>query len=254
MTVKTVFITGANGGFGAAMAQKFAHNGWQLILQVRTKDKADALISGLPDTTKYHLFICDLTDRAAIDKCLAHIPENFKNIDTLVNNAGLALGLDPAQTCDMHDWDTMVDVNIKALTYMTRQILPNMIERQSGHIINIGSTAGNYPYPGGNVYCATKAFVKQFSLCLRADLHGTHVRVTNMEPGIAETNFSRTRFKNNNDKADAVYDGTKALQANDVANAVFWATSCPPHMNINRMEIMPTVQSFAPHPIVRDAD
>lgn len=249
--VKTVFITGANGGFGSAIAQKFADNGWQLILQVRSQAKADDLIQTLPSSTQYHLCICDLTDRDAFDAALNTIPSQFTTIDTLVNNAGLALGLDPAHTCDINDWDTMIDVNIKALTYTTRQILPDMVERQAGHIINIGSTAGNYPYPGGNVYCATKSFVKQFSLCLRGDLHGTGVRVTNLEPGIAETNFSRVRFKNDNDKADAVYKNTTALQGEDIANAVYWATSCPPHMNINRMEIMPTVQSFAPHPIAQ---
>ncbi|PCH99431.1 MAG: NAD(P)-dependent oxidoreductase [Alphaproteobacteria bacterium] len=248
---KTIMITGATGGFGTALAQKFASDGWSLILQARSADKAKTLIASLPSSTKYHVFMADVTDRDAVVSAFKNLPDDFKNIDVLVNNAGLALGLSPSHKCDMDDWDMMIDVNAKALTFMTRQVLPNMVDRAVGHIVNIGSTAGNYPYPGGNVYCASKAFVKQFSLALRADLHGTNVRVSNIEPGAAETNFSLVRFKGDKDKASSVYADTKMLSADDVADAIFWTVNCPPHMNVNRMEIMPTVQSFASHPIER---
>ena len=250
---KTIFITGATGGFGTALAKKFSQDGWNLILQVRSATKAQALIGALPTNAKFHILTADITDRDAVKQGIAALPDEFKTIDVLVNNAGLALGLEPAQRCDMDDWDMMIDVNAKALAFMTHEILPDMVKRQSGHIINIGSTAGNYPYPGGNVYCASKAFVKQFSLALRADLHGTQVRVSNIEPGPAETNFSAVRFKGDDEKAQSVYANTKMLSADDVAEAIFWTVNCPPHMNINRMEIMPTVQSFAAHPIARSS-
>lgn len=244
-------ITGSTGGFGAAMAQKFADNGWQIVLQARSQTKVDDLVKSLPTHAHTHIIMADMTDREALTDGFNNLPDNFKNIDVLINNAGLALGLDPADTCDINDWDMMIDVNAKALAFMTRLVLPNMKHRQSGHIVNIGSTAGNYPYPGGNVYCASKAFVKQLSLALRADLQGTNIRVSNIEPGMAETNFSKVRFKGDPDKAGAVYQNTKALQAEDIAEAVFWTVNCPAHMNVNRMEIMPTVQSFGPHPIER---
>lgn len=182
-----------------------------------------------------------MRDIPAMEEALAGLPAP----DVLVNNAGLALGLEPAQRADIADCDEIIATNISGLAHITREILPHMVARQSGHIINIGSIAGTYPYPGGNVYGATKAFVHQFSLNLRADLHGTNIRVTNIEPGLAETNFSRTRFKGDIEKADAVYAGTTPLTGDDIAEAVFWTASLPPHVNINTMEIMPTGQSFA---------
>lgn len=186
-----------------------------------------------------------MTDKDAMKKSLASLPDTHSKIDLLINNAGLALGLDKAYEADPDDWENMIDVDVKALAVITRLVVEGMVARKSGHIINIGSTAGNYAYAGGNVYGAAKAFVKQFSLNLRADLTGTNVRVTNIEPGQVETQFSTVRFKGDEARAKAVYAGTKSLTADDVAESVFWAATLPPHVNINRIELMPTCQSFA---------
>lgn len=240
MASRTILITGVTGGFGSAIARRFAAEGWSLILHGRDKDRLNAVIESLGDANITPVLF-DMRDIPAMEEALAGLPAP----DVLVNNAGLALGLEPAQRADIADWDEMIATNISGLAHITREILPHMVARQSGHIINIGSIAGTYPYPGGNVYGATKAFVHQFSLNLRADLHGTNIRVTNIEPGLAETNFSRTRFKGDIEKADAVYAGTTPLTGDDIAEAVFWTASLPPHVNINTMEIMPTGQSFA---------
>lgn len=174
------------------------------------------------------------------------MPTEWQQIDGLVNNAGLALGLEPAHKADFNDWLTMINTNIIGLTYLTQQLLPQMVQRNQGHIINLGSIAGTYPYPGGNVYGATKAFVQQFSLNLRADLAGTAVRVTNIEPGLCGgTEFSNVRFKGDDEKAANLYKGANAIQPEDIANAVLWIYQQPPHVNINRIEIMPVSQSFA---------
>lgn len=247
----TVLITGSTGGFGRAFTRKFAENGWTLILQARSRDKLDALLSSLPAGVPVHTILADMTEREALAAQLDALSGKFSNIDVLINNAGLALGLEPAYACDINDWDMMIDVNAKALAFMTYTVVKKMRRQHRGHIVNIGSAAGNYPYPGGNVYCASKAFVKQFSLALRADLQGTNIRVSNIEPGMAETDFSKIRFKGDTEKASTVYRGTKPLQAEDIAEAVYWTVTCPPHMNINRMEIMPTAQSFGPHPVER---
>lgn len=246
---KTVLITGATGGFGTAMTQRFAAMGYRLVLHGRSIEKLRVLEKGL---SVPHLTLAfDLRDPVAIAKALNNLPVEFSAIDVLINNAGGALGLGPAQDADLNDWDTMVDTNIRALLHVTRLILPGMVERQRGHIINMGSTAGNYPYPGGHVYCAAKAFVAQFSLALRADLAGTHVRVTNIEPGMVETPFSLTRFKGDKVRADAVYADTIPLQADDIADLVAFAATRPPHVNINRLEVMPTMQSFGPLAVER---
>ena len=179
------------------------------------------------------------------------LPDHFSAIDLLINNAGLALGQDPFYEQPHEDYETMMDVNCRGLIHLTRLILPHMTKRRRGHIINIGSTAGNYPYPGGHVYCASKAFVKQFSLSLRADLQGTNVRVTNIEPGMVATQFSQVRFKGDAERADKVYKDTSPLTAEDIAESVCWAACMPEHVNINRLELMPTVQSFAGHPVER---
>ncbi len=171
----------------------------------------------------------------------------------LVNNAGLALGLEPAQRCDMEDWQRMIDTNIKGLLYCTRALLPGMVSRNRGHIVNVGSVAGSYPYPGGNVYGATKAFVQQFSLNLRADLLGTRVRVTNVEPGLAESEFSLVRYKGDDDKAARTYEGTEPLRPDDIADIVYWAATRPGHVNLNRIEVMPVCQAFSPFAIHREA-
>ena len=185
--------------------------------------------------------VFDMQDTGAMKTAVVALPP----VDVLINNAGLALGLAPAHMADTDDWDTMIDTNIRGLVHLTRMILPGMVERKRGHIINIGSMAGNWPYPGANVYGATKAFVRQFSLNLRADLHGTNVRVTNIEPGLSQTGFSVARFKGDQDKADAVYAGTTPLNADDVAETIVWAATLPVHVNINTLEVMPSCQSFA---------
>lgn len=241
MIPKTVLITGATGDFGKAFAERFAGTGSSLILHGRSQDKLDALATAFK--CPVHTVAFDITDRAAMEQSIATLPADFKNIDLLINNAGGALGLDKAQNSDLDDWDAMVNINVLGLIRMTHLVLSDMTERKAGHIINIGSTAGNYPYPGGHVYCASKAFVKQFSLSLRSDLQGTNVRVTNIEPGMVHTQFSLTRFKGDKEKADAVYANTAPLLAQDVAEAVYWAATLPPHVNINRIEMMPTTQS-----------
>lgn len=237
-----VLITGATGDFGKAFAKRFAAIGSKLVLHGRDEKKLVELLKDFPDAYGIRF---DMTDKAAMKKAIAGLPPEFQQIDLLINNAGLALGLDKAQDADPDDWERMIDVDVKSLTMMTSLVLKGMTERKRGHVINIGSTAGNYPYMGGNVYGAAKAFVKQFSLNLRADLVGTNVRVTNIEPGQVETQFSTVRFKGDTGRAAQVYAGTKSLTADDVAEAVFWAATLPAHFNVNRLEIMPTCQSFA---------
>ncbi len=241
---QTVMITGATGDFGRAFARRFAAAGCRLILTGRRAADLTALAAEL--AVPVHPLVLDLGDRAAIEAAFASLPPDFQNLDVLINNAGLALGLEPAQAAALDDWEQMIDINNKALVICTRLALTGMVARQRGHIINISSTAASYPYPGGHIYCATKAFVKQFSLALRSDLLGTHVRVTNIEPGMVETSFSLTRFKGDADKAASVYANTTPLTAEDVAESVFWAATLPPHVNINRIEMMPTMQAPGP--------
>lgn len=237
----TVLITGATGDFGKAFAQRFSALGCNLILHGRSPDKLDQMAETISTPVCTTCF--DITDRAAMEQAFSAIPSQFQNIDLLINNAGGALGLDKAQDSNLDDWDAMVNMNVLGLIRMTRLVLSGMTARKHGHIINIGSTAGNYPYPGGHVYCASKAFVKQFSLSLRSDLQGTNVRVTNVEPGMVQTQFSLVRFKGDQAKADAVYANTSPLLPSDVAESVVWAATLPPHVNINRIEMMPTTQS-----------
>ncbi len=238
---KTVLITGASSGFGAQAARLFAENGDRLILVARRRERLNQLkrkLSGA-DVLTLQLDVCD---RAEVESVLGALPVEFQAVDVLLNSAGLALGLDFAHTADLDDWDTMVKTNINGLTYCTHSILPGMVERNCGHIINIGSTAGTWPYPGGNVYGATKAFVKQFSYNLRADLLGTPIRVTCIEPGLAQTEFSNVRFKGDVDKSSAVYEGTQPLTPENIADVIFWVTQQPPHVNVNSIEIMPVCQ------------
>jgi 3-hydroxy acid dehydrogenase/malonic semialdehyde reductase len=241
---KTVMITGATGGFGVAFVQKFAAAGCRLILTSRKPDKLDALAKACK--VPVHKIIMDVRDRATIEKAFAALPEEFNAIDLLINNAGGAFGLASGQDASLDDWQEMIEVNNLGLVVCTRLALDGMVTRKLGHIINIGSVAGNYPYPGGSVYCAVKAFVKQFSLALRSDLIGTNVRVTNIEPGMVHTNFSLNRFKGDAEKAAAVYQGANAMTADDVAEAVFWAATQPPRVNITRIELMPTTQASGP--------
>ncbi len=250
-TDRTVFITGATSGFGAAAARRFAAAGARLVVCGRRADRLEALAAELAPVP-VHPVTLDVRDRDAVFAAVATLPEKFAAVDLLVNNAGLALGLEPAHRADLDDWEQMVDTNCKGLMYCTRALLPGMVERDRGHVINIGSVAGSYPYPGGNAYGASKAFVKQFSLNLRADLVGTRVRVTNIEPGLCETEFSLVRFKGDRDKAGKVYQGTTPLSADDIAECIFWTAAVPEHMNINRLEVMPVVQGFGPFKIAKE--
>lgn len=248
---KTICITGATSGFGKACAERFAAEGCRLILTGRRVERLQALQEALSAVPVYIVEL-DVRDFKAVEAMVHNLPEDFRNIDVLVNNAGLALGLEGAHKTDILDWDTMIDTNIKGLCYLTRCILPSMVERNRGHIINMGSIAGNYPYPGGNVYGATKAFVKQFSRNLLTDLNHTKVRVTNIEPGLSESEFSIVRFHGDKNKADAVYKGTEPLTPVDIAEIVHWVTSVPPHVNICTVEVMPVCQSCGPLSIHRE--
>jgi 3-hydroxy acid dehydrogenase/malonic semialdehyde reductase len=248
---KTVFVTGASAGFGASIARRFAADGDRVVVTARRADRITDLAKELGDSVLPVTF--DVRDRAAVAAAVAGLPAEFAEIDVLVNNAGLALGLEPAQNADLDQWDQMVDTNCKGLTYCTRAILPGMVARRRGHVINLGSIAGTYPYPGGNVYGATKAFVHQFSLNLRSDLHGTGVRVTSVEPGLSGgTEFSVVRFDGDQSKAEQVYQGVEPLGPDDVAEAVHWTASLPAHVNINVVEMMPVAQSFGPLPVARE--
>ena len=238
---KTIVITGATSGFGAACARRFAAAGWRLILTGRRRERLESLRTGLGDAVAATLTF-DVRERQAVAAALQELPE----VDVLLNNAGLALGLEPAWQADLDDWETMVDTNVKGIMYCTRALLPGMVARDRGHIINIGSTAGSWPYPGGNVYGASKAFVQQFSRNLRADLLGTRVRVTNLEPGMAESEFSQVRFKGDEKRAAGVYLGAEPLRPEDIAEIVFFVANLPPHVNVNTLEVMPVDQAWGP--------
>ena len=250
---KNILITGASAGFGEACARKFAGPENRLILAARRIEKLETLKQELADT-ECHVIKLDVRDRKGVAATLSGLPVYFQEIDILINNAGLALGLEPAHEADLDNWERMVDTNIKGLMYCSRQILPGMVQRHRGHVVNIGSVAGSTPYPGGNVYGATKAFVKQFSNNLRADLHGTPIRITNIEPGLAETEFSLVRFNGNAERAAKVYQGTQPLTAEDIAEMVYWVTSLPSHININRLEVMPVCQAWGPFSIYRQEE
>ena len=246
----TVFVTGASSGFGAAVTRRFATAGARIVAAARRADRLKDLAAELgPRLLPVTL---DVRDRSAVAETVAGLPQEFAQVDVLVNNAGLALGLNPAQDADLDDWDQMIDTNCKGLVYCTRAILPGMVARRRGHVINLGSVAGSYPYPGGNVYGGTKAFVHQFSLNLRSDLHGTGVRVTCVEPGMADTEFSTVRFSGDRAKADAVYAGMQPMTADDIAESIYWAATLPEHVNVNTIELMATAQSFAPFQVARD--
>ena len=239
-----VLVTGASSGFGAAIARRFVASGSSVILAARRRDRLDALGQEL-GASAYAVEL-DVRDRGAIERTIAELPPHWSAIDLLVNNAGLALGLEPAQRASLDEWETMVDTNVKGLMAMTHAVLPGMIARGRGHIINLGSVAGEWPYPGGNVYGATKAFVRQFSLNLRADLAGTPIRVSNVEPGLCGgTEFSSVRFGGDDGRAAKLYENASPLTAQDIAETVHWIASCPPHMNINTISLMPVSQSFA---------
>jgi 3-hydroxy acid dehydrogenase/malonic semialdehyde reductase len=240
---RTALVTGATAGFGAAIARRLVRDGWRVVAAGRRAERLHALRDELGGAVlPWRL---DVTDAPAVDALPAALPDDWRDIDALINNAGLALGLGPAQEANIADWDRMVATNVTGLLHMTRALLPGMVARDRGHVVNLGSVAGTYPYPGGSVYGASKAFVEQFSLNLRADLLGKRVRVTNVEPGMAETEFSLVRFKGDEARARAVYQGMPPLTAADVAEAVFWCATLPAHVNVNRLELMSVMQSFA---------
>ena len=247
---RTVLITGATAGFGLAAARRFAADGWKVIATGRRAERIEALVSEL-GADVVHPCAFDIRDAAAIDAALAGLPEAFRDIDLLINNAGLALGTGPAQEADLAQWQQMVDTNITGLMTITHRMLPRLIERK-GAIINISSVAATYPYRGGNAYGGTKAFVRQFSLGLRSDLHGTGVRVTSIEPGMAETEFTLVRTGGDKAASDTLYAGVDPMTGEDIAETLFWVANLPPHLNINSIELMPVKQSFAGFQVARD--
>jgi 3-hydroxy acid dehydrogenase/malonic semialdehyde reductase len=239
-----ILVTGATAGFGESITRRFVQQGHKVIATGRRLERLQELKDELGDSII--TLQLDVRNRAAIEQAMEQLPADWRDIDVLVNNAGLALGMEPAHKADADDWETMIDTNNKGLVYMTRAVLPGMVERNRGHIINIGSTAGNWPYAGGNVYGATKAFVRQFSLNLRADLHKTAIRVTDIEPGlVGGTEFSNVRFKGDDGKVEKTYENANALTPEDVTEAVWWVATLPKHVNINTLEMMPVSQSFA---------
>lgn len=247
-----VLVTGASTGIGAAVARRFAKEGARTILVARRADKLEALAKEL-GAGAFALPL-DVTDRAAVARAIQSLPPELAAISILVNNAGAAVGLDPAHAANLDDWDAMIDANCKGLVYVTRAVLPGMVERDRGHVVNLSSVAATYPYPGGNVYGATKAFVTQLTLNLRADLAGKRVRVTDVEPGmVKDTEFSLVRFKGDEARAAATYTGFEALEPDDVAECVHWVCSLPSRVNINRVEVMSVMQSFAGFSVKRNA-
>jgi 3-hydroxy acid dehydrogenase / malonic semialdehyde reductase len=241
-----VLVTGATSGFGYAITRRFATDGERVIAVGRRQERLNELVSEL-GRDHVHPLRLDVRDRESVTSAFASLPSELAGIDVLVNNAGLALGLEPAHQARLENWEEMVDTNIKGLMYVTRAVLPGMVSRDRGLVINIGSVAGNYAYPGGNVYGASKAFVHMFSLNLRADLAGTRVRVTDVQPGlVGGTEFSAVRFKGDQERVAKMYQGANALTPEDVAEAVHWIAHLPPRVNINALEMMPVTQTFGP--------
>jgi len=247
--MRTVLITGGTSGIGEAAVRAFVVAGWRVIATGRRKERLDALVAEL-GADKVHPAVFDVRDEAARDEALDALPAEFGAIDLLINNAGLALGTAPAQSASLDQWKTMIDTNVTALVSLTRKLLPALVERE-GAIINISSVAATYPYTGGNVYGGTKAFVHQFSLGLRSDLAGTGVRVTSIEPGMVETEFTLVRTEGNKEASDKLYGGANPMTAEDIADTLLWVAQLPPHLNINTLELMPVSQSFAGFQVAR---
>lgn len=250
---KIALITGATAGFGTEICRTLIQAGYFVIGTGRRTERLTSLKAELGE--KFLPLAFDISDRLATQEAIKSLPTQWKNIDLLVNNAGLALGLESADKANLDDWEQMIDTNIKGLVNITRFVLPKMVERNMGHIINLSSIAGTYPYPGGNVYSGTKAFVTQFSLNLRADLAGKNIRVTSIEPGLCGgTEFSNVRFKGDNERAEKLYENVQYVTPQDIANMVLWLNQQPEHVNINRIEVMPTAQTFAPLNVARNSN
>ena len=248
LSSSVAFITGATSGFGRAVAERFAREGARVVVTGRRADRLADLARALGDRALP--LVLDVRDRKAVESAVAALPASHAAVDVLVNNAGLALGLEPAHRASLDEWETMIDTNCRGLVTCTRAILPGMVQRGRGHVVNVGSVAATHPYPGGNVYGATKAFVRQFSQNLKADLIGTPVRVTLIEPGMAETEFSLVRLKDA-EKARAVYRGVTPLTSEDIADTVVWCVTRPAHVNVNAIELMPVQQAFGPFAVHR---
>jgi len=244
---KIVFVTGASSGIGEATARAFAAEGAKILMCARRVQRIEELAKTLEreHKTLAHTFRLDVRDRAAVDKAVVALPAEWRAIEVLVNNAGLSRGLDKLPGGLVSDWEEMIDANVKGLLYVTRAVVPGMVERGRGHIINIGSIAGREVYPGGNVYCATKFAVKALSSAMRLDLNGTPIRVSEVAPGMVETEFSLVRFHGDAERAAKVYQGLRPLGAGDVADAVVWCATRPLHVNVSEVVIMPTAQASA---------
>ena len=250
---KIALITGATAGFGTEICRTLIQAGYFVIGTGRRSERLTSLKAELGE--KFLPLTFDISDRLATQEAIKSLPTQWKNIDLLVNNAGLALGLESADKANLDDWEQMIDTNIKGLVNMTRFVLPQMVERNTGHIINLSSIAGTYPYPGGNVYGGTKAFVTQFCLNLRADLAGKNIRVTSIEPGLCGgTEFSNVRFKGDDERAEKLYENVQYVTPQDIANMVLWLNQQPEYVNINRIEVMPTAQTFAPLNVARNSN
>lgn len=246
---RTALVTGAGAGIGEACALMLSQAGARVVLTGRRRDRLEAVAAKL--RTPSHIVELDVRSRGQVESALSALPAPFSEVDILVNNAGLGLGLEPAHTASLDDWETMIDTNCKGLVYVTRSLLPGMVQRNRGHVVNLGSVASIYPYPGGNVYGATKAFVRQFSQNLKADLVGTRVRVTDVEPGMVQTDFSVVRFRGDAERAAKVYEGMEALTATDIADIVLFCVTRPAHVNLNVVEVMPADQGFGPFNVKR---
>jgi serine 3-dehydrogenase len=251
MTTKTAWITGATSGFGAAAVDRFVAGGWRVIASGRRAERLQRLVDR-HGAEHVHATAFDVRDESAMRAAHAALPPEFAGIDLLLNNAGLALGTAPAQQADLAQWKQMIDTNVTALVSLTHLLLPQLIERR-GTIINISSIAGSYAYRGGNVYGGTKAFVTQFSQNLRSDLHGTGVRVSSIEPGMAETEFTLVRTGGDQAASEQLYAGVHPITAGDIADTIWWVANQPPHLNINRIEVMPVNQSAAGLQVARDS-
>lgn len=245
MSTRIAFITGATSGIGEATARLLAKNNFSLILCGRRKDRLDKLSKELSSVTKVTQLTFDVRDRAGVSKAWASLPADWKNVDVLINNAGNAHGLDPIQSGNVDDWDAMMDINVKGLLYVTREVLPGMVERKSGHVINIGSIAGKEVYPNGNVYSASKFAVDAITRSMRLDLNTAGVKVTGIHPGLVDTEFSRVRFKGDDTRASNVYKGMKPLVADDIADVILFTLTRPAHVQIADLVVFPTAQASA---------